>query len=123
MVQAVHETVSELIQQQKADKHAEPLVLTKADVRTMLQDCGVSEERTAAFDEKYDQSFGAQAALPAVNMVSPKQFKLETPNVSIRVKPEFSDIVETRVIDGRRYICIQADDGDVEVNGIKLSGW
>lgn len=123
VVQAVHETVSELIQQQKADKNAEPLVLTKGEVKSLLQDCGVSEERTAAFDEKYDESFGAQAALPAVNMVTPKQFKLETPNVSIRVKPDFSDLVETRIIDGRRYICIQADDGDVEVNGIKLSGW
>lgn len=123
VVQAVHETVTELIQQQKADKNAEPLVFTKNDVKTMLQDCGVSEEHTAAFEEKYDESFGAQAALPAVNMVTPKQFRLDTPNVSIRVKPDFSDLVETRVIDGRRYICIKADDGDVEVNGIKLSGW
>ena len=51
-------------------------------------------------------------------MVSNK-FKLSTPAVNIQVDPEHAGLIETRMIDGRRYIVILAD-GDVEVNGVKV---
>ncbi|MDD3411071.1 MAG: DUF4317 domain-containing protein [Eubacteriales bacterium] len=119
VVQAVHESVCERIEAQKADKTAEPLRLTRQDVREVLQSSGVSQERAAAFEEKYAEAFGAYAELPAVNMVAPKEFKVDTPSVSIRVDPAHSDLIETRVIDGRYYILVLAD-GDVEVNGVSV---
>ena len=64
--------------------------------------------------------FGEKAELPAVNMITPKQFKLDTPSVSIRVDPDHSDLIETRMIDGKYYILVLAD-GEVEVNGMKLT--
>lgn len=39
--------------------------------------------------------------------------------MSIRVDPEHSDLIETRMIDGRCYIMVLAD-GDVEVNGVNV---
>ena len=54
-----------------------------------------------------------------MNVVAPKQFKVTTPSVSIQVDPERSDLIETRVIDGRPYILVLAD-GDVEVNGVNV---
>jgi len=39
--------------------------------------------------------------------------------VTISVDPEYSYQVETRVIDGKRYILIPADEG-VEVNGMAV---
>ena len=48
-----------------------------------------------------------------------RQFRLETPDVSIRVNPERRDLIETRIIDGTRYILIRADEG-VEVNGVSI---
>ena len=39
--------------------------------------------------------------------------------MTIHVNREHSDLVETRVIDGKRYILIRADDG-VEVNGVNV---
>jgi len=119
VVQAVHETVRTMIEEQKADKTAEPLRLGKQEVKQMLEDCGVSMERAQAFEERYDQTFGAYAELPAVNLVTPKQFKVDTPSVSIRVDPERSDLIETRVIDGKNYILVLAD-GDVQVNGVNV---
>ena len=80
----------------------------------------MSQEKQTAFEERYAESFGEQAAIPAVNMVAPKQFRIDTPNVSIKVDPEHSDLVETRMIDGRYYIVILAD-GDVEVNGMRIT--
>lgn len=41
------------------------------------------------------------------------------PDVVIKVKPERTDLVETRYIDGRQYIMIQVNDS-VEVNGINV---
>ena len=54
--------------------------------------------------------------LPAVNVVAPKQFKVELPSVSIKVDPKQADILETRVIDGRSYLLIPIE-GDIAVNG------
>ena len=119
VMQAVHETVRTMIEEQKADKTAEPLRLGKQEVKQMLEDCGVSMERAQAFEEHYDETFGAYAELPAVNLVTPKQFKVDTPSVSIRVDPERSDLIETRIIDGKNYILVLAD-GDVEVNGVNV---
>lgn len=48
-----------------------------------------------------------------------KQLEICTPDVTIRVSPERSDLVETRVIDGVKYILIRADEG-VEVNGVDV---
>jgi hypothetical protein len=42
-----------------------------------------------------------------------------TPDVKIQVNPERSDLLETRIIDGARYILIRAGEG-VEVNGVPV---
>ena len=41
----------------------------------------------------------------------------EAPEVKISIAPENSYLIETRIIDGRKYLLIPADEG-VEVNGI-----
>ena len=38
----------------------------------------------------------------------------------MKVNPEHSDLIQTRTIDGSRYILIRADEG-VEVNGVNIS--
>lgn len=119
VVQAVHETVRTRLEEQKADKTAEPLRLTSQDVKEVLESVGVSEERAAAFQDKYAEAFGAYTEIPAVNVVAPKQFQLNTPSVSIRVDPDRSDLIETRMIDGKCYILVLAD-GEVEVNGVNV---
>jgi len=119
VIQAVHETVRTRLEEQKADKTAEPLRLSGSDVKSVLESCGVSMERAEAFENKYADAFGQHTEIPAVNVVAPKQFKVSTPSVSIQVDPERSDLIETRIIDGRPYIMVLAD-GDVEVNGVNV---
>lgn len=120
VMQAVHETVSTMIEERKADKHAEPLKLSRQDVKEVLESCGVSQEKTDAFDQQYTETFGAYAELPAVNMVTPRSFKVNTPSVTINVDPAHSDLIQTRIIDGRKYILVLAD-GDVAVNGVNVT--
>jgi hypothetical protein len=119
VVQAVHEQLSGMIEEHKANKEAEPLVISKKTVKAVLESCGVSEPHVTAFEEKYDAEFGADTEISPRNIIDTKQFEVRTPDVTIRVNPERSDLLETRIINGSRYILIRADDG-VEVNGISI---
>ena len=116
VMQEMHETVSELIEEQQKDKEAEPLMLSKQDVARVLTEGGVSEEKVEAFQQGFDATFGAGAVLPAVNIVTPKKFRVDLPSVSINVDPKQADLLETRMIDGRGYLLIPID-GDISVNG------
>lgn len=118
-LQAVHEQISGMIQAQREDKRADPLSLDRRDMASILKNCGVTEEKAAVFQEEYEETFGEHAEIPAVNLFSPKEFRVKTPSVTIKVDPERSDLVTTRVIDGQRYIMILAD-GAVEVNGVNI---
>ena len=91
-------------------------MLAKQDVARILSDGGISEERVEAFRDGFDKTFGAGAVLPAVNIVTPRQFKVDLPSISIKVDPKQADLLETRVIDGRSYLLIPIDEG-IEVNG------
>jgi hypothetical protein len=41
------------------------------------------------------------------------------PDVSIKVAPDRTDLIETRVIGGVKYVLINAED-EVEVNGVTI---
>ena len=119
VVQSVHEQLCDKIEAHKQNKEEEPLTLTKKEVSEVLSSSGVSEEKVADFEEKFDASFGADAALSPRNLVDARRFKVCTPDVTIQVNPERSDLIETRLIGGVRYILIRAEEG-VEVNGVDI---
>ena len=119
VVQAVHNTVRTMVQTHKESKVSEPLQVSRYEVAAVLEDCGVSEEKMAAFNVKYDLTFGDYGALPPQNLVNPKELCYETPDVVVKVNPEREDLVHTRVINGTKYLMINIDQG-VELNGINL---
>ena len=117
-VQSVHTKLTEIIDEHKNNKE-EPLVLTKRTVKGVLESCGASKEHISSFEEKYDTQFGEDAEINPINLVDTKHFEVCTPDVTIQVKPERSYMVETRIIDGVKYIMIRAEEG-VEVNGVSI---
>ena len=119
VVQSVHGQLREMIEEHKANKVEEPLVVDKGTVRRVLEHSGVSEEHVEAFEERYDDAFGADADLSLRNLVDTKQLEITTPDVTIKVSPDRGDLVETRLIDGARYILIRAEEG-VAVNGVPI---
>lgn len=119
-VQSVHDHLSEMIEEHKNNKNPEPLILGKKEVKRVLENCGASEEGIAAFDEKYDSGFGEKTEIHPQNVIDPKQFEVKTPDVTIKVNPERSYMLETRVIEGVKYIMIRAEEG-VEVNGVSIN--
>ena len=119
VVQTVHDQLCERIELHKEAKVAEPLLIAKADVKETLASCGVSEEHLAKWSVDYDETFGFEADLHPKNIIDTKQFEVKTPDVSIKVDPTRSDLIETRTIGGVKYIMICADE-NVEVNGVSI---
>ncbi|MBQ8333377.1 MAG: DUF4317 domain-containing protein [Clostridia bacterium] len=119
VVQAVHEQLREKMAQHKESKDPEPLDITPRDVGVILENTGVGGEKVQAFQQKCGEEFGTAAAFNPVNIIDASKFELVTPQVKISVDPKFSYMVETKVIDGKKYVLIPADEG-VEVNGVAV---
>ena len=119
VVQAVHEQICQSIDLHKESKVAEPLLITKEEVKHTLSQCGVSEKNIARFSVDYDEVFGFEAQLHPKNVINNKRFEITAPNITIQVSPECRDLIGTRIIDGVKYILICADE-NVEVNGVPI---
>ena len=119
LVQAVHDQFCDLIDEHAESREEEPLALSKQEVKQVLAACGIDDSHVATFEEKYDAEFGADVVLSPRNLVDYKQLELRTPDVTIYVNPERGDLVETRIIEGVKYILIRADE-NVEVNGVNI---
>ncbi|MCD8105936.1 MAG: DUF4317 domain-containing protein [Lachnospiraceae bacterium] len=117
-VKNIHASLNELLEEHKDDPN--PVLLDKGDVKRLLESSGADEETLEHFDEDFEQTSGsAQAELYVSNVANTRKFEIKTPNISISVKPECADLIETRVIDGRLCFIIPVDDS-VEVNGIPV---
>ena len=119
VVRSVHTQIQEMIESHKESKDPEPLTVSRATVKNILEGCGVAEEKINALDAPFDESFGVNAELSPRNLVSVNKFEVSTPDVVIKVDPEHRELVTTQVIGGVKYVMVRVT-GDVEVNGITV---
>lgn len=119
VVQTVHDQLCQCIELHKQSRVADPLLIDKEQIKSALNASGVSEANIAKFSVDYDEAFGFETQLHPKNIINEKRFEIKTPDVSITVNPERSDLIETRVIGGVKYILICADE-NVEVNGVNI---
>lgn len=117
VIRSIHDNLNEMLEEAKEEP--EPLELSKPDVKKLLTRSGVSQEKLESFDEEFEMAVGEKKTLLASNIANVKTFQIETPDVVVKVNPERSDLVETRMIDGRRCLVIAIDD-HLEVNGIEV---
>ena len=119
VVQTVHEQICQRIELHKESRVPDPLLLGKEEVKEVLSSCGVSEPCIAKFSVDYDSAFGFEADLHPKNIIDNRKFEIKTPDVSIKVAPDKTDLIETRVIGGVKYLLICAEE-NVEVNGVSI---
>ena len=117
-VMNIHEKLNEWVESQKDSP--EPAVLTKPEVKRLFEECGIEEEKLETFDQCYEATAGENASLMAANITNTRRMEIKTPDVVIHVDPDRAELVETRVIDGRRCLVIPMEC-DVEINGIHVS--
>ena len=118
VVRSVFSQVNQMIAEHKEQKIEAPMTMTKSDAADMLRYCGVPQERVEVFEKKYTEEFGESAEINPKNVAEPS-LKVKTQDVTIKINAGRSDLIETRVIDGVKYIMIRAED-EVEVNGVNI---
>ena len=82
--------------------------------------CGYDEEKMEAFDRNFDEAAGPKASLLVSNVANTRKFEIKTPTVTIQADPDYADLVETKIVDGRRCLVIGIDE-NVLVNGIAVA--
>lgn len=121
LVSSIHAQLNEVIEESKgSDSDDELPLINKTDAGNMLRFCGISEEKIEAFEESFDACFGESAEVSPTNLSSTKQLQIETPEVSVKVNAGCTENVQTRIIDGVKYILIRADSS-VTVNGVNVT--
>lgn len=116
-VKSLHEKMGELIEEHKEE--LAPLVLDKKEVKNLFASSGVSNDKMEEFDSHYEKNAGTDTPLFVSNVYNTRSFDVKTPDVTIKVKPDRTDLIEDRTIDGRPCLVV-ALNGDIEVNGISV---
>ena len=119
VVQAVHEQLTVKIEEHRESKDPEPLAVTAKDVAAILRDCGADETQAEAFCAKCGELFGEDAVLSPANLIDSRRFEVWSAGITVSVPPEQSYQVETRIIDGKKYLLVPAGEG-LEVNGMPV---
>ncbi len=117
VIRNIHENLNEIIEEAK--ELPEPPVLTKPEVKRLLENSGITEEKIETFDANFDHIAGEKAEFLVTNIAETRKFSIETPDVVIKVNPERTDLVETKVINGKQCLVIEIND-QVEVNGVPV---
>lgn len=117
-IKNIHENLNEMLEEQKSSP--EPVILDKKEVKELLEKSGVKEERLAGFEEHFEMAAGENGRLLAANIAETRKFEVKTPDVVVKVNPDRTDLIETRVIEGRQCLVIQIDE-HLEVNGILVN--
>ena len=120
LVQTVYDQMCQRMEMHKEAKVPEPLLIGKEDMKEVLSSCGVSEEHLAKFSIHYDEACGFEADLHPKNIIDSKHFEIETNDALVKVNPASADLIETRIIDGVKYLLIPADE-NVMVNGVTIN--
>lgn len=119
IVRNIHEKLNEILEEHKIKEIPEPLILDKTEVRNLFVESGVEDEKLIEFDKTYESLSGENATLLAANLTSTRVFEVKTPDVVIKVNPERTELVQTKLVDGRKCLVIELTD-QVEVNGISV---
>ena len=118
-VKNIHEKMSEIAQEHKEDPA--PVVLDKNEVKTIFASSGVANDRMEIFGQCFDDIVGKDTKLMLSNIYSNRGFEVKAQAVTVKVNPERTDLVGTKVIDGRKCLVIELDGKALEEDGLPLS--
>ena len=97
----------------------EPAEIGKNDLKRILRDSGVPEDKLNKFDAVYDEVVGEKSSFGAENINAGSTVKMESSSVKISMKNEMANMLETKVIGGREFLLIPIQD-DITFNGVQI---
>ena len=119
IIQSVHERLKARIDEHADSKDNEPLTVSSGDIAAILTDIGVDGKKIKAFEKNYAERFGSGAVLPPENIIDSSRFELKIGDATVSVDPEYSYLIETQIIEGKKYILIPAE-AEAEINGFAV---
>lgn len=114
----IHEHLNEIVDESK-DAPESP-ILTKPEMKRLLQASGASDEKIENFDSTFDAIAGEKTEFLVTNIAETRNFQIKTPDILIKVNADRPDLIETKMIDGRPCLVIAIND-QIEVNGVPVS--
>lgn len=127
VVKTIHESINDMIDEQK--ELPDPVVLDKNDVKRIFEGSGISGDKLETFDRSFDHiihnesdnpdSSGEDVKFVATNITNHRNLEIKTADVTVKVNPEQSHLVETKIIDGIPYLMIRINE-HVELNGVPV---
>lgn len=113
----IHDQLQEMVEANKQEP--EPLELDKYDMRLLLEQSGVSNDKVDKVETVFEEVAGERRRLMAANVAETKKFSVEMPDVQIKISADRTDLIETKIIDNRKCIVIPIND-HIEVNGLEI---
>ena len=120
IIRAIHEQLAARIEAHQEEKNPEPLTVSPNEISKVLLDCGVPEEQAEAFQVACGEKFGIGAVLNPVNLIDAKKVELKTEKMSLSIDPEYSHLIEAKVIDGQKVLVVPVED-HLEFNGVAVN--
>ena len=147
---AIQDNLRESIRNQKLESEGAPVFFDKSSMRDVFERSGVSGESLERFEKRFDDQFdmkrvqrrqiedragdedfdageyyapGVQVEekLFADNVAPTRSLEVRNHNMVLRVNSKHTDIIDTRIIDGKKCLVIEVTD-DLTVNGIPVEG-
>ncbi len=126
-VLSIHENLNETVENKKSEMAGETIFLEKQEVRNVFEKSGVPAEKLTTFDSKFDEQFTVKEGpavkveekLCAENVAPLRNFEVKNANMVLRLKSRKTDIIGTRIIDGKKCLVSEMTD-DLTVNGIPV---
>lgn len=115
---SIHSNITDIINHNVME--SDPVELNAMEIRKILIDSGVDERNLEEFEDIYEEEVGENVSLTAVNITNESAMKVDSPDIKISVKPNASDKVSAKYVDGKRCLVI-ALDNSVEVNGLDVT--
>ncbi len=117
-VKEIHENLCLMIAE--SEDSSEPIMLDKSDVRTLLERSGVSDDKLENLDSSFETVLPrTEVPIQAQNIANTRNFSINTPDVSVKVKADKTNLVHQETFEGIGCLVIDLTDS-VEVNGVSV---
>jgi len=118
-VRNIHDSLRQIQKEAVMAESPDPVKIGKADLRNILEESGAEPEGMENYERAFEEKTEDAGEFMASNVMEGKKFELRTPDVTVSVNPDRTDLVETRIIDGRKCIVIPVS-GPLQVSGITV---
>lgn len=119
LVKSLQENLTTMVEE--SESSSDDKILTKDDVKEVLKNAGVSSDKLQDFDHIYERAGGnSKTDFNPQNLIELGKFKLKTPDVEIKIKPDKRQLIRQEQIKGKNCIVIEIESDKIELNGIQL---